>query len=377
MNPLRTPSAPLRLSRQEVARARAARVLVGFDGFVDQIVTPVARRRGPGDDYVPFTSVAAFAERVGAARGGRNANVELVPRLEKLGGNGPILAHAMLTLGSQVRYVGALGRPEVHPLFVDFARATQAVSLADPGRTTALEFSDGKVMLGTAQSLDRVTYAALVDTLGEEGLQRTIAQADALAFVDWTMVPGATGILQGILEEILPQVAPSRGRLFFFDLADPAKREPAELRAVLEVMASYARFGRVNLGLNRNEARQAAAVTGGSPDEDAPLEAFATTLQGRLALEAVVVHTRDRAVCAGVNGETAAVKVPPCPQPRVHTGAGDHFNAGYLFGRNAGLAPARALRVGVAVASAYVGGGVSPTARVRPHPTTAAVTDSR
>ena len=107
-------------------------MLVGFDGFVDEIVTPVAARHGPGEDYVPFASIADFAERIASAGGGRNANIEIVPRREKLGGNGPILANELLSLGSDVRYVGALGTPDVHSLFVDLAHATHAVSLANP-----------------------------------------------------------------------------------------------------------------------------------------------------------------------------------------------------------------------------------------------------
>jgi hypothetical protein len=59
-------------------------VLVGFDGFVDEIVTPVAARHGPGEDHVPFASIADFAERIASAGGGRNANIEIVPRLENL-----------------------------------------------------------------------------------------------------------------------------------------------------------------------------------------------------------------------------------------------------------------------------------------------------
>ena len=226
----------LGLTPKALKRARATRVLVGFDGFVDEIVAPVAARRGPGEDYAPFASIAQFAERVGAAGGGRNVNIEIVPRLEKLGGNGPILAHGLLALGCDVRYVGALGTPNVHPLFVDFARATGAVSLANPGRTTSLEFVDGKVMFGIQQSMDDVTYSSLVEALGEEGLGHVLEEAGALAFVDWTMVPGFTGILRGILDCILPRISP-KDRVIFFDLADTSKRDPNELRTTLEIIA--------------------------------------------------------------------------------------------------------------------------------------------
>jgi len=102
----------LGLTPKALERARATRVLVGFDGFVDEIVAPVAASRGPGEDYAPFASISQFAERIGAAGGGRNVNIEIVPRLEKLGGNGPILAHGLLALGCDVRYVGALGTPD-------------------------------------------------------------------------------------------------------------------------------------------------------------------------------------------------------------------------------------------------------------------------
>ena len=337
-------------------------MLVGFDGFVDEIVTPVAARHGPAEDYVPFASIADFAERIASEGGGRNANIEIVPRLEKLGGNGPILANGLLSLGSDVRYVGALGTPNVHSLFVDLARDTQAVSLANPGRTMAFEFADGKIMFGMAQSLDNVTYSSLMDALGEEGLDRALDEADALAFVDWTMVPGFTEILRGIHDRILPRIS-SKDRLFFFDLADPTKRDSNELRTTLQIIALYSRFGRVNLGLNRKEARQALAVLGsGANSESTPLEELAIEIHQRLAIEAVVVHTRDCAACAEANGTSCEIEVAVCVTPRVFTGAGDHFNAGYLFGRKAGLLPSEAICAGALVATAYVTNGFSPDA---------------
>jgi hypothetical protein len=38
----------LALTSKAIELARAKRVLVGFDGFVDEIVTPIAARHGPG-----------------------------------------------------------------------------------------------------------------------------------------------------------------------------------------------------------------------------------------------------------------------------------------------------------------------------------------
>ena len=108
--------------------------LVGLDGFVDKIVTPVDKRHGMGEQFNPIETIADLGSRISEAAG-KSANLELFPRFEKLGGNGPIMANALLSLGLGVRYVGALGKPSIHPVFEDFAEKTSAISLADPGIT--------------------------------------------------------------------------------------------------------------------------------------------------------------------------------------------------------------------------------------------------
>jgi hypothetical protein len=69
--------------------ARAKRVLVGFDGFVDEIVTPVAARHGPAEDYVPFSSIADFAERIASAGGGGTPTSKSCHAWKNLGAMGP------------------------------------------------------------------------------------------------------------------------------------------------------------------------------------------------------------------------------------------------------------------------------------------------
>ena len=137
-----------RTLRQLAARpARPRRALVGFDGFVDSIVAPVGLRRGPGEDFTPIATLAELGARISAAAG-MSTNLELHPRGDKLGGNGPIMANALLALGSGLTYVGALGRPAVHPVFADLAARARVFSLAEAAHTLAVECRDGKLMLG-------------------------------------------------------------------------------------------------------------------------------------------------------------------------------------------------------------------------------------
>ena len=72
--------------------------LVGFDGFVDTIVTPVALRAGQGENFTPINTIQEFGDRILAAAG-KSTNIEFYPRMDKLGGNGPIMANALLTQG--------------------------------------------------------------------------------------------------------------------------------------------------------------------------------------------------------------------------------------------------------------------------------------
>ena len=75
----------------------ATRAVLGFDGFVDEIIAVVDKRYGP-DRFDPVESIAAMARKIlGAA--GESSNYELVVKPRKLGGNGPIMANALASLG--------------------------------------------------------------------------------------------------------------------------------------------------------------------------------------------------------------------------------------------------------------------------------------
>jgi hypothetical protein len=64
---------------------RERKVLVWFDGFVDNIVIPVATRHGGGDAFKPIETTREFAEFIRKAGDGKNANIELFRRLSEGG----------------------------------------------------------------------------------------------------------------------------------------------------------------------------------------------------------------------------------------------------------------------------------------------------
>ena len=336
-------------------------VVAGLDGFVDKIAIPVALRQGQGEQFTAISTIEQFGNRVLGAVG-KSTNIELYPRLEKLGGNGPIMAQALLAAGAQLKYIGALGAPHPHPVLAEFAARSEAVSLCDPGMTTAVEFTDGKLMLGMMASLDRITYDSIVNAVGGPSpLRELLGRADLLALVNWTMIPNMTAIFRALTDEVLPTTT-SRERRMFFDLADPEKRSDTDVTAALQAIARFEKFGRVTLGLNLKEAQHVARVlgTGVVSSDEQGLRSAASALRKQLSIDTVVLHPRESAACATPAGD-CWVPGPLCENPFITTGAGDHFNAGFSLGQLAGVSPTSCLAAGVYTSGYYVRTGRSPT----------------
>lgn len=339
----------------------AKQAILGLDGFVDTIVTPVGLRAGQGENFTPISTITEFGQRIlGAA--GKSTNIEFYPRMDKLGGNGPIMANAVLAQGSQVTYIGALGSPVVHHVFADLAKRARVISLCDAAATTAAEFTDGKVMLGMMKSLDEITPQKIEAVMGAEAWRTALGTADLVALVNWTMIPNMTAIFTDLVERLLPQVPTKPNRIFFFDLADPEKRSSADLVYALKTIAKFEQFGRVTLGLNLKEAQQVftALGFGVETETETGLRSMAEKIREHLDLTTVVVHPKESATCATRDG-TSWVPGPYVAKPLITTGAGDHFNAGFVSGQLMGLSAEACLGMGVCTSGHYVRTAVSPT----------------
>jgi sugar/nucleoside kinase (ribokinase family) len=347
----------------KMAAASGKSALVGLDGFVDKIIKPVGNRYGQGADFEPIPTIGEFGRRILAAAG-ESANIELHEEYEKLGGNGPIMANALLAEGLKTRYIGALGQP-VEAVFAEFAEKTGAVSICPAGITHALEFDDGKLMFGSMKGLESITLDQIIRVMGEGAFLDTVNRADLIALVNWTMIPNMTALLEDLLTRVLPNLGPKEsGRWFYFDLTDPAKRARGDLKEVLAVISRYRSHGHVTLGLNLSEARQVCEVLATGTVEDNPdsLKAAATRIRNALNLSCAVIHPRSGAACATRDGAWY-VAGPFCEKPKISTGAGDHFNAGFAAAEVIGLSPESCLTVAVCTSGQYVRTGRSPSLR--------------
>lgn len=334
------------------------KMIIGFDGFIDEIIHAVDKRID-SHNFTRIDTMLQFAKRIEKAAG-LSTNIELFPVTEKIGGNGPIMANALSQHETMITYIGALGIPNIHPVFLGMPENTKLISIAQAGHTDALEFLDGKLMLGKMSCLNEVNYSNLIKAVGKEKLVEMLNDMDLLATVNWSMLPHMTDIWESIHDDILPLIeVKAKKPIFFVDLADPEKREHQEIKRALDLLKSFNKVFDVVLGLNKKEAYDIASILK-LADEHASLEVVNRKLYDYMKIYSVVIHPVDQS-CTVVNNQFFHDFGPLAKKPKLTTGAGDNFNAGFVFGLILGLNPDDALRMGMATSGFYVRQAKSPT----------------
>jgi len=333
-------------------------VIVGFDGFIDVIIHPVATRTDK-NHFERIETITGFSERIASAAG-KSANIEFVPLQEKIGGNGPLMAMAMYNTGCTVTNIGLMGYPDILPVFRPMEEKCKLISIGNPGHTDAIEFHDGKLMLGKLEPLKDMCLKNLNHVFGEGNFIRLLSGAELVACTNWTMLTEMEEILEYIIENL-----PAGGTVsFFFDLADPEKRTDQDKMKLLKQLAALNLKADCILGLNFREAEQISELLEiRTIPENSPsgLQASASVLKKKLGVYGVVIHALD---CAGasVGEEETGIPGPYCAKPRLTTGGGDHFNGGFCSGLLAGLSIKDALYTAVATSGWYVRNKKSPQA---------------
>jgi sugar/nucleoside kinase (ribokinase family) len=335
--------------------------VIGLDGFVDEIIALVDKRIDK-DNYQPMKTISVLGNKILHAAG-ESSNYELIVKQTKLGGNGPIMANALAAAGMAITYIGNLGHPAIHPVFAELAARAKVFSIAEPGHTDALEFEDGKLMLGKHQSLGDINWPNLLGRVGKDQLIKLFDFASLIAMVNWTMLPFMSDIWGHLQTDIFPRCQ-KRSRLMFIDLADPEKRLRQDIAAALERLAKFQGVVDLILGLNLKESTEIAGVLGIkiSGDPEAAIESTAKAIREKLHISCVVIHPRGGAAAATAEA-SARFAGPFVQQPKISTGAGDHFNAGFALGAVLGLTLEELLCTGVGTSGYYVRNATSPTGK--------------
>jgi sugar/nucleoside kinase (ribokinase family) len=285
----------------------------------------------------------------------------LVSQINKLGGNGPIMANALASFGLKVTYLGILGYPNLHPVFADFAKRAEVHSIAEPGYTDALEFEDGKIMLGKHQSLKEMTWENIKGRFGQDKFTKKFGSADLVGFVNWTMLTHMSNIWSAVLTEVCPTMKGPR-RKMFIDLADPEKRTGEDISRALELVAAFQKYFDVIFGLNEKEGYEIGKALGLKINNRTRegLQKLCQEIHLRIHVDTIIIHPTAYALASGPDGGSL-IEGPFTPKPKITTGAGDHFNSGFCLGKLLGLPTPQCLLTGVTTSGFYVRSGQSPS----------------
>ena len=326
-----------RLDVLRTAQHRPA-ALIGFDGYIDKLVRP--RRSQNTEDY--FDTVAEFAQLL-LTLGGTSSDIAVRCMFEKLGGNGPLLAEALAEKGVDCTCIGAMGQPELAAPYRQLEKKVRLVSVADCASSYALEFNNGKIMLGDADSFQNIGWKELQEKLGPS-LPEMFRAAQLICFANWSGLPRSTELMEGIISDIGP-LLDSRRRRIFFDLADPsAKSETqfAELFSALDRMRPF--FYRV-VGLNPKECLLIFNLFYGARETIFDPDMLSALLRDFPADE-IVIHDAGCAYVGKTGQLPQKVKGRFLARPRISVGAGDNFNSGYCLGILCDLPPVACAMLG-------------------------------
>lgn len=327
-------------------------ILLGFDGFIDELCRTVDGRGG-ADGRRRVDTIDSFAERVHGAAGLSTA-IELRHIETRAGGNAPNMGEAVLRFGNELSLIASLGGNGIDPVFRKLAASCKKViSLGDPGRTLALEFQDGKIMLNMPGGLERMSWELLMEGVSIEALSRLLESVSLVGLLDWSINPSQSEIFR----KMLRLVADLKDKpAVFFDLSDLRRRSDGEIRDVYGVIGEYAAITPTIMGLNESESQSMIKALSMA---EADITDRAAAIRKREEIACVVIHSREGASVA--TGEGAWwVDGPYCTSPLVSTGGGDNFNAGFCNAWLSGMEPEECVFTAACTSGYFVTHGVSP-----------------
>lgn len=354
---------PLSISEQLIDKwkklenlpSKATECFIGFDGFTDEILEAV-ESRDSDTVYRAYTSMRNFGQRISSAAG-KSANIELILRQTKLGGNAPIMTNALLKGGHHITFAGTIGSPEcIEPLFAKMAKECRKVyPLGASGHSEAIEFHDGKIILGRHASLHNLSAEKILAAIGKENLLAELEACKLFVSVNWTMLSSTTDLWNFILCDIVPKLS-RKERFMFVDFSDPAKRPDEQLTQALKILQLLGHRFKIILGLNLAEAERLADLAKLSKNT---IDAVAQGLKDLYGFDKIIIHNAKWVV--GVE-KNILHTIPSfyTETPSVSTGAGDNFNAGFCNGLLYELDFSTCLVLGLATAGYYVRKGQSP-----------------
>lgn len=329
---------------------------LGFDACID-ILVRVVKEKKENEITGFFSESSEFGEFL-LNLNNKSCGVELQTKLSKPGGNMVIMSNALGKLGVKAECVGTFGLPDILPVFRSLSTNCSLHTIGDTISATALEFNTSKVITFDPGPYNNLSWQGIKDQIGVDKLKELTSGKQLISFVNWSEIDNSTAIWRGFLEEIIPETILAGAKPFFFtDFSDCSRKSVGELQAAIELLGRFRKCFNVILSLNQNEAdliSKALGMKGNNSDEE-----FVRKLYQVLNSDVLIIHrTKDALAYDGKIYEVCDTFY--CKDPKILTGGGDNFNAGFCYTLFNGFSLFQSLLVANAVSGSYVKTGISP-----------------
>lgn len=301
-------------------------IVTGFDGFVDTLAKAIQSQGTANKGPVYFDTIDSFGRYL-CGQAGKSCSVEMDIITRRPGGNAPQVALGAAALGMEAFCIGMLGHPQIDPVFADMP--VNMYSYMPPGASTALEFNDGKIFLAPSILGQANLWTQIESATGHKAAE-IIRDADALALVNWSEVPFTQQLWESTLSIALSGSPPDKSKYVLFDLCDCTRKPKEDTISVLTLIGKFCNYRTGILSLNENESQDIGKKLGISQ-----IKELTNHLKTHFGIDEIVVHAVHWSL---VSTKTEEYKHPSIfvENPLFSTGAGDHFNAAYLYAASNG-----------------------------------------
>jgi hypothetical protein len=278
----------------------------------------------------------------------------------KAGGNAPILSSTRCALNVKSFCIGSMGIPVVNPLFENSSDPVELLSIKQPGDSRAIEFTDGKIILSDLSEFADYDWDYVKRNVNLDNIRNQVKACDVVALVDWANLLNATNIWRGFLHDVISSVN-RKDFKFLFDLCDPSRKNAVAVKEMLDLLSSYSNYGKVTLALNENECIKINIALGNDMmnNRSNALGELGSAIFNATSVNTLLIHPTDRVV-AFQKDYVIELKGRVVQEPKIQTGGGDNFNAGYCLGLMNNLSLEQCMLLGNVTAGTYIQNGNTP-----------------
>lgn len=335
----------------------SGKVLLGCDGFVDEVYQIVDVRKSLAD-FTSMDDMKVFGELI-VKRSGGGLGLEISPKRRCSGGFTPNTGRVAAFLGLKPTLVGLYGLKEIDPAFEEFKENCNLISLGDSAVTLVFEFLNGKVLLSDLKAVANFTWKDFVAFFTENELHEMFAEVDIVGLGYWSLTPDFDNFLRGIVSRYETTSPPKR---MFFDFADIKKKSNESFFESLKLIKEFNNRIPMTMSLNEHEGADLfSRFNIACKEEPVGVASDLTFVRKEIGIDELVVHTPYFAAASSSReGEGFAMQDFQTKVIRT-AGAGDSFNGGYISASLGELDLEERLVIANAATSFFVTHAAAPT----------------